>query len=327
MANRPNPDKISPPDTDTVLVVDDDNDARAVISRMVAPAGVNVIEAANGRQALSILKKTKVSVVISDLVMPRMSGLMLLHSLLEQGHQVPFILITGYSDKDSAIQALRLGAFDYLEKPLHETDLLSVLNEALLVSHEQAALLAVVRGANETLGLAPADRTAEFQIMRMRTFRFKGETYDYTVSRDNVRNWHDLKELFVHEAEPQLVFSDGCLKSLLTSENLGHDLGFVLRVIQSIRQASEATRLNDIAQFAWALEANVAALKLAPCRLSPDRVQLLVDANGVLQKKVAALADQGAHELLKRLDDETERLRTDKREDNGIPGPGGKRSA
>ena len=101
-----------------VLVVDDDVATRHAIVSMIIPIGINPLEAGSGRQALNVMKKQRVDLVISDLVMPNMSGMMLLHSMLEQGLHVPFIMTTGFGDKDSAIQALRLGAFDFLRNRL-----------------------------------------------------------------------------------------------------------------------------------------------------------------------------------------------------------------
>ena len=297
-------------DASVILIVDDDEDTRGILVRMVGGLGINVLEAGHGREALAILKKQKVDVVLSDLVMPQMSGIMLLHSMVEQGHHMPFILITGFSDKDSAIQALRLGAFDYLEKPVHETDLLSVLGEALKVGREQVLLVHQVEARGSPLQAGGIDRSAEVAIMKMRTFRFKGETHDYTISRGNTETWHDLKMLFIDEAQQQLVFSEGALADLLKNpETLARDLGFVLRVVQSVRMASEAIRLTDIAEMAWSLESAIAAVKHVPSDMTAEHVSLMVCANRILHAKVTSLADRLSTDIQKSLDQLTESLR------------------
>ncbi len=306
------PEDLSNP---TVLVVDDDADTRHVLSRTVASLGINVLEAKDGRQALTIMKKHRIDVVISDLVMPRMSGIMMLHSMLEQGHHMPFILVTGFSDKDSAIQALRLGAFDYLEKPVHETDLLSVTQEALKVSKEQIRLVEAVRTDDSPLKSGKVDRHAELAIMKMRTFRYKGENFDYAISKGNAESWHDLKELFIEEAEQQLIFNEGALFDLVKFPGqTAKELAFILRVVQSVRIASEAVRLTDIAEMAWSLESTIAAFKHQPSELTPAHVDLLVKANGILRSKVKALADGVASDVQKSLDHLTEVLRKNVKE-------------
>jgi CheY-like chemotaxis protein len=284
--------------TATILVVDDHSETRKILSRFVAPLGVNLIEAEDGRQALNILKKQHVDVVISDMVMPKMSGIMLLHSMLEQGLHIPFILVTGHSDKDSAIQALRLGAFDYLEKPVDEVDLCSIVQEALSVGREQRQLVSELRTTQQR---AVERGQAEMMIMKMRTIRFRGEGTVEPSTPGQTSTWRDLKDLFVQEAGPQLVFAVGALKDLLASENLARDMGFVLRVIQTTRMAAEATRLTDFAEFAWSLEAALGSFKTAPTELTPQHIDVLVAGAGVLLEKthqLDAAAERGVQDQL-----------------------------
>ena len=277
-------------ETPRILIADDDSDIRAVLSKMVEPLGANLIEAEDGRQALTILKKQRVDVIICDLMMPRMSGMMLLHSLLEQGFHVPFILVTGYSDKDSAIQALRLGAFDYLEKPLHASDLQPVVVEALKLSAQQRILRRVVesQGMHNTLG--STDHLAEFQIMKMRTFRAT-DTSPAPLQHDAAEGWDDLKDLFLQEARPQLIFSESATRDLAASPNVAHGLAFVLRLVQSIRLAAESIRLTDVSAFTWSLEAMVSGLRRQPASLNPEHVTLMIEAHHVIGRMLEQLGD------------------------------------
>lgn len=291
----------------TVLVVDDNAMARSTIATAMIDLGVNIVEADNGRAALSILKRQSVNLVISDLIMPKMSGLMLLHSLLEQGRHLPFIIVTSYSDKDSAIQALRLGAFDYLEKPIDIGDLQTVAKEAIAAGLEQQSLIKLMNtpeGRNkESFALA------EMQILRMRTFRAKSGEFDSTILKGNINNWYDLRNFFVTEAEQQLVFCMGAVDSLGTSENINQDLGFVLRIVQSIRLASESIRLTDISEFAWTLELNIAAFKSSPDTLAPEYIKLMHAALSVLESKIGALQSTEAVQIQKHLERITNEVR------------------
>lgn len=275
---------------------------RQLIIGMIISSGINPVEASNGRQALSLMKKYPIDVVISDLVMPKMSGMMLLHSMLEQGLHLPFIMTTGFSDKDSAVQALRLGAFDYLEKPLNPEDLQSVLGEALKVGHEQRKLLQVLRGGESPFTTPEDGSFAEVQIMKMRTLRFKVEPADYAVTRGTGRDWETLKNFFVSEAESQLIFCAASLQKLLDAEDGAHELGFALRVVQSVRMASEAVRVNDVAELAWSLEKALAAVKAAPGSLTQAHLNAMLAAAALLKEKVIALGSREVQDVQRQLD-------------------------
>ena len=278
------------PEAPSVLVVDDDALTRQVIIDMISPLGVNPTEAATGRQALSLLKRNPFDVVISDLMMPKMSGMMLLHSMLEQGFNMPFILMTGYSDKDSAIQALRLGAFEYLEKPLEAQDLRSVLSEAIKVGREQRQLVDVLNQAG-SLTRTESNSFAEMQIMKMRSLRHQSGSVQDAIANDLPRNWEMLKTVFVQEAESQLVFCGASFNNLRPGGDLSHDLGFSLRVVQSVRMASQAVRFNDVADLAWALEKALASAKAAPADCSTAQFDIMRRANEMLLEKIRALGN------------------------------------
>jgi CheY-like chemotaxis protein len=294
--------------TPTILIVDDDTTARKVVAEAVIELGVNIVEADNGRAALSILKKQPVNLVISDLIMPKMSGLMLLHSLLEQGRHLPFILVTSYSDKDSAVQALRLGAFDYLEKPVDIADLQSVVREAIQASSDQQQLISIM---NSHAGQSVESFAfAEMQILRMRTFRAKHGEFNGPIEKGNINNWQDLRTLFVSEAEQQLIFCRGAIDSLSTSESKAQELGYILRIVQSIRLASEAIRLTDISDFTWAFELFIAALKSKPAELCSEKISLLTDALSILSTRVSALLSADTLQILSKLEEMTAEIRS-----------------
>jgi CheY-like chemotaxis protein len=294
--------------TPTVLVVDDSPIERAAVIAAISSIGVNVIEVEDGRAALNVLKHQKVNLVISDLIMPKMSGLMLLHSLLEQGIHLPFIVVTSYSDKDSAVQALRLGAFDYLEKPIDADDLENVAREAINAGYEQNQLVSMMN--SNDIQNKESYAVAEMQILRMRTFRAKNGEFNSLVSKGNINNWYDLRNLFIEEAEPQLVFCSGALASVKSSETPGYDLGFVLRIIQAIRLASEAIRISDIAEFAWTLEQVIAELKGDPTNLDHDHLNTCAAGIKMLQEKISSMHNPDAMQLQKNLEKISQELRT-----------------
>ncbi|HTT71179.1 MAG TPA: response regulator, partial [Anaeromyxobacteraceae bacterium] len=113
-----------------VLIVDDELNIRRVLSAMLAREGYEVTAAADGEQALAVLQKTPVHVVVTDLVMPRLGGLELLAQITSEFPDVPVIVITAHGTVDSAVQALKAGAFDYITKPFEQEELKMVIAKA-----------------------------------------------------------------------------------------------------------------------------------------------------------------------------------------------------
>jgi nitrogen regulation protein NR(I) len=113
-----------------VLIVDDEVNIRRVLAAMLKREGYEVTTAADGEQALAVLQKTPVHVVVTDLVMPRLGGMELLRRVTAEWPDVPVILITAHGSVDSAVAALKAGAFDYITKPFEQEELRKVIAKA-----------------------------------------------------------------------------------------------------------------------------------------------------------------------------------------------------
>src|SRR5450432_2020309 len=115
-----------------VLVVDDDLRERSDLSEMVAALGFQVATAGNGREALAQLAALPVSVILTDLVMPVMTGAELLKELAARGDRTPTIMLTQFGTLDQALSMVhQLKAFWYLEKPAQPSVLRTLLDRAL----------------------------------------------------------------------------------------------------------------------------------------------------------------------------------------------------
>jgi two-component system, NtrC family, response regulator AtoC len=102
-----------------ILVVDDDAGQRSLLASCVQKVGLTVQCANNGQQALDILRQyTSIALVLSDINMPVMDGMALLKNMRSKGINIPVLLITGYADIRQAVEAMALGAVNYLEKPI-----------------------------------------------------------------------------------------------------------------------------------------------------------------------------------------------------------------
>lgn len=106
-----------------LLIVDDDHEFRGVLQAWFAKRGFRVEAAENGEQALDLTARKDFSVIVSDMMMPRMSGLQLLERLKAEHPESEVILLTGQGSIESAVEAMKMGAFDYLTKPFPSKDL------------------------------------------------------------------------------------------------------------------------------------------------------------------------------------------------------------
>ncbi|MBC2595772.1 response regulator [Ruficoccus amylovorans] len=121
----------------TVLVVDDIPGVHDMLDIIFGDAGYLVEHALRGKEALDIYRRGGVDVVFTDIQMPGMDGLELLRALRELDEDVTVIMTTAIDSKNYAIESLRLGAFDYVEKPYDEDALTRTINRALRHRHKR----------------------------------------------------------------------------------------------------------------------------------------------------------------------------------------------
>jgi two-component system C4-dicarboxylate transport response regulator DctD len=133
-----------------VLLIDDDPHLRQALSQTLDLAGLKVVSLADARGVAERIGRDWAGVVVSDIRMPGIDGMQLLEQLHEQDPDLPVLLITGHGDVPLAVQAMRTGAYDFLEKPFASEDLLDSVRRAL-------ALRRLVLD-NRCLRLALADR-------------------------------------------------------------------------------------------------------------------------------------------------------------------------
>ena len=113
-----------------VLLVDDERDFAEVLSQRMQSRGLGVDTAANGREALEKARDEFYDAIILDLSMPGMDGIETLKHLLEANPDLQVILLTGYATVEKGIEAVKLGAMDFLEKPADIQKLMEKIQEA-----------------------------------------------------------------------------------------------------------------------------------------------------------------------------------------------------
>jgi len=102
---------------DKILVVDDDKNIRFTIAEFLIENGFTPIESSNGSSAIEVFKKEKPLLVLLDLKMPDMNGIQCMQLMKETDPVIPVIIITGHGDVPTAVEAIRLGAYDFILKP------------------------------------------------------------------------------------------------------------------------------------------------------------------------------------------------------------------
>jgi two-component system response regulator HydG len=214
-----------------VLIADDEPTILNALRQLVSAWGYEVATAKDGQLALEAVQTFKPHILLLDLTMPRKNGLTLLKELRDRNLQVPTLVVSGAGDISNAVQAVKLGAYDYLEKPVdppHLRLLLSNLSEHLTVSEENERLLRRLRGAGELgsmIGRSLAIREVMTQIEQVAPSAASviicGESG--TGKELVARTLHYLSE---RRTGPYLAMNCAAIPaSLFESELFGHERG------------------------------------------------------------------------------------------------------
>jgi two-component system response regulator AtoC len=148
-----------------VLVVDDEANLRKVLAALLRREGYDVATAADGEQALAEFHKNGADVVVTDLVMPHLGGLEILKGVHAHRPDVPVIIITAHGTVDSAVEAIKAGAFDYITKPFEQAELQAVVAKAARTQEANSGHVPPEgRARNSLIGSAP-QMTELFRII------------------------------------------------------------------------------------------------------------------------------------------------------------------
>ncbi len=200
----------------SILVVDDEKGQREILEMILSGEGYDVTTASSGEAAMKFVEKRHFDLVLTDLKMTGMSGLDLLKELTDYDKSIIVILLTAHGSVDSAVDALRLGAFDYLQKPYDSEKLLETISRAL----NQLKTLDV-----EIISGSPEMDKVKKLILKMAksnsTVLIRGEsgTGKELIARSLHKNSFRANEVF------QAVNCAAINENLLESELFGHEKG------------------------------------------------------------------------------------------------------
>jgi len=157
---------------ETILVVDDEPDIREVVQDILEDEHYSVVTAESADQAEAFVAKTPVDLVLLDIWMPGRDGISLLKSWKQDdaGPKGPVIMISGHGNVETAVEAVRYGAYDFLEKPLSSAKLLVTVDRALQnerLRRENLRLRGRVEPASELIGKSAAIQALREQVARV----------------------------------------------------------------------------------------------------------------------------------------------------------------
>jgi DNA-binding NtrC family response regulator len=214
-----------------LLVVDDDADFREMMRRRFLRRGFQVQEATHGEQALQMAERRQFDVVVLDMMMPGLSGIQVLEQLKLVHPECEVILLTGQGTIETAVQAMKLGAFDFLTKPCSLTDLEVLIEKAyerrqLRKENQQLkAVLSRSQTTTEIVGKSAAMRELFRLIERA------GPTDKAILIQGESGTGKELVAKALHRASarannPMVVINCAALpESLPESEFFGHEKG------------------------------------------------------------------------------------------------------
>src|SRR3954471_9117351 len=143
--------KAGPPmSTPTLLLVDDEASNVESLQRIFEREGMNILTAVDGREALDALRKQRIDVVLTDLMMPGMTGVDILKAVRSIAPETEVILMTAYGTVETAVEAMKEGAYDFITKPLKRAHMLRVVGKAM----ERQTLVAENRALRSQLAAA-----------------------------------------------------------------------------------------------------------------------------------------------------------------------------
>ncbi|MBI2877624.1 MAG: sigma-54-dependent Fis family transcriptional regulator [Candidatus Tectomicrobia bacterium] len=249
-----------------ILVVDDDAAVRTAMADLLEYAGHSVLTAANGYEALAFVAGTPVEMVIADINMPEMSGLDLLREVKRREPHLPVLVITGHGTIDSAIEAMKAGASDYVLKPFTLELLDSVVKRELAAIQERAQeegkdgyplregkrILTQNPRMKEMLSLAQAVASSTATVL------IQGES----------GTGKELLARFIHQNSPRksgpfVAINCAALpETLLESELFGHEKGAFTGAIARKKGKFELAHqgtilLDEISEMACSLQAKL----------------------------------------------------------------------
>jgi DNA-binding NtrC family response regulator len=222
--------------TNAILVVDDDEDIREVLTDRLQSLGYRVVTAATGREGLDLLEREGPQLVLLDIEMPGMNGLEVLKEIRKREYDTTVIMITAYGTIERAVRAMKEGAYDFLPKPFEADHVALIVNKALererlkrgveILFQESCDRHQLIAG--QSAKMAQAVELAKKAAASKSTVLLLGESgTGKEIFARAIHNWSDRKD------KPFVAINCvGLSRELLESELFGHEKGAFTGALQ-----------------------------------------------------------------------------------------------
>ncbi len=249
----------------TILIVDDEKSIRKTLREILEYEKYKVDEAADGQEGWKKIQESTYDAVLLDIKMPKMDGMELLAKAQEESPDMPVIMISGHGTIDTAVEAVKAGAFDFISKPPDLNRLLITVRNALDKSHlvtETKVLKRKVTKTREIIGDSPAIDKIKSTIQRVAPTEARVLiTGDNGTGKELVARW--IHELSARASGPMVEVNCAAIPGeLIESELFGHEKGaFTSAIKQRIGKFEQANGgtlfLDEIGDMSLSAQAKV----------------------------------------------------------------------
>lgn len=208
-----------------IMLVDDDDSVREALAAILAHRGWDVEGFANAEDAVSALRRTRYAVVLTDVNMPGMSGMDFLQTAKESSPDVPVVMITGYPSIDLAVESMKYGAVDFLQKPFKADELEMAVRKALAGSRQPKAV-----DRTRAIGTLPelAKKRLEDKIKELSILHTISETLDEVSQKDEIfRKTMDIARIIADADRAFIMVVEHDDGKLAVRASSGYDNGGV----------------------------------------------------------------------------------------------------
>jgi len=248
-----------------ILIVDDEKSIRKTLREILEYEGYKVSEAADGAEGLNKIKEEEFAAVLLDVKMPKMDGLEVLAKMSGENKDVPVIMISGHGTMETAVEAVKKGAYDFVQKPMDLNRLLITLRNALdkgsLIT-ETKVLKRKVGKTREILGESPAIKSIHEKINKVSPTDARVLiTGENGTGKELVARW--IHEKSPRSRGPWIEVNCAAIPSeLIESELFGHEKGaFTSAIKQRIGKFEQANGgtlfLDEIGDMSLSAQAKV----------------------------------------------------------------------
>jgi len=286
-----------------ILIIDDEKSIRKTLREILEYEKYKVDEAADGNEGLELLKKDKYDIVLCDIKMPKTDGIEVLDKIIEQGIDSPVVMISGHGNIETAVEAVKKGAFDFIAKPLDLNRLLVTIRNDMDKSTLVTETKVMKKKISKTFDMIGESKAIE-QIKEM--IERVAPTDARVLITGGNGSGKELVARWLHEksnraAAPLIEVNCAAIPSeLIESELFGHEKGAFTSAINQrkgkFEQAEGGTLfLDEIGDMSLSAQAKVlrALQESKISRVGGDKeikvnVRVVAATNKELQKEIAA---------------------------------------